>query len=118
MIGLTLDFIDLRIDWLIMTTVLRKLFVPKPGAWLPPRTVHILVIIAVGIVLTLPAVVYGLPFFGDDSAVHTLWYSNFSQQLWAGEWYPRWLQGMNGGLGSPALFYYPPASYFLTSMLH
>ncbi len=34
-----------------------------------------------------------------------------------GDLYPRWLMEMNGGLGSPVFFFYPPAPYFLTSVL-
>src|SRR5215472_15010344 len=86
------------------------LFTPVSGVRLSRWTYHMPVLIAVGVILTLPTIIYGFPFFGDDSAIHTLWYTSFSHQLWSGELYPRWLVGMNGGLGSPAFFYYPPAS--------
>lgn len=70
-----------------------------------------------GLVLTLPVLILGLPFLSDDAAFHAAWYSNFSKQLWIGDLYPRWLMEMNGGLGSPVFFFYPPAPYFLTSAL-
>ncbi|MEP7270904.1 MAG: 6-pyruvoyl-tetrahydropterin synthase-related protein [Acidobacteriota bacterium] len=69
-----------------------------------------------GIILTLPALIYGFPVHNHDGWVHTLWYSNFASQLWAGELYPRWLLGLNRGLGSPALFFYQPGPYFATSL--
>ena len=78
----------------------------------------VIVIAAAGFILTIPAVIYGIPFFSDDGVTHhAIWYTHFSEQLWAGDLYPRWLMGMNEGLGSPLFFYYPPLPYFLTSLL-
>jgi len=78
---------------------------------------HGIAIAGVGIILTLPVLILGLPFLSDDAAFHTAWYTHFSAQLWSGDPYPRWLSGMNGGLGSPVFFFYPPVPYFLTSIL-
>ncbi len=39
----------------------------------------------------------------------------FSKQFWQGELYPRWLQDMFAGDGSPIFFYYPPLAYFITA---
>lgn len=78
---------------------------------------HLLIIFSVGVILTLPVLIFGIPFLSDDGVLHALWYSHFSEQLWSGDFYPRWLMDMNGGLGSPAFFYYPPVPYFLTSIL-
>lgn len=72
-------------------------------------------IISVGLLLTLPLIVYGFPFYSSDTH-HVIWYSHFSNELWAGEFYPRWLIGMNGGLGSPTFFYYAPVPYYLTAL--
>lgn len=69
-----------------------------------------------GILFTLPALIYGFPSYNHDGWVHSLWYSHFSNQLWAGEPYPRWLHNLNQGLGSPALFFYPPLPYYVTSL--
>ncbi len=78
----------------------------------------ILVLTGAGILLTLPAIIYGIPYFSDDGVSHhALWYTHFSEQLWAGDLYPRWLMGMNEGLGSPVFYYYPPVPFFLTSLL-
>ncbi|MCX8156767.1 MAG: hypothetical protein N3J91_10025 [Verrucomicrobiae bacterium] len=52
-----------------------------------------------------------------DARFHVNWSANFSRQLWEGEVYPRWLMDMNGGLGSPAFYFYPPAPYYATSFL-
>jgi hypothetical protein len=79
---------------------------------LPP----VLLIACAGIFLTLPALLFSVPPLGDDWVVHSLWYTQFSGQLWAGDIYPRWLLDMNAGLGSPAFFYYPPIPYFITSL--
>ena len=37
-----------------------------------------------------------------DFAFYSLALDQFSAQVWAGEWYPRWLTDVNAGLGSPA----------------
>lgn len=77
---------------------------------------HIVIIILSATVLALPAVLFGFPRFGDG-ATHALWYTHFVEQLWTGDLYPRWLQGMNGGLGEPAFFYYGPVPFYITSLL-
>jgi hypothetical protein len=51
-----------------------------------------------------------------DFQYHLVWSVNFSEQLFQGELYPRWIQEMNGGLGSPDFFFYPPLPYFFTSL--
>src|SRR5215471_6999337 len=78
---------------------------------------HVVTIVGAGLFLALPVMIFGLPFLSDDAAFHASWYSNFSKQLWAGDLYPRWLMDMNGGLGSPVFFFYPPVPYYLTSLL-
>jgi len=79
--------------------------------------VHLVAIAGVGIVLTLPVLILGVPLFSDDGVTHAMWYTHFSGQLWSGDFYPRWLMNMNSGLGSPVFFYYPPVPFFLTSLL-
>jgi hypothetical protein len=78
---------------------------------------HIMVIAAAGLILTIPSIVYGFPAGGHDSQAHPTWYIQFSEQLWAGELYPRWLINENAGLGSPHFFYYAPVPYYLSSIL-
>src|SRR6266404_2263834 len=78
----------------------------------------VVLIILAGCVLTLPIILWGAPFQSDDGLAHARWYIHFSEQLWSGDLYPRWLVGMNNGLGSPVFFYYPPVPYFLTSFIH
>lgn len=74
---------------------------------------NILLIIFVGLVAVLPVLIFGFPFFGIDSTINTIFYTNFAEQFWEGELYPRWLMKMNAGLGSPTFFYYPPMAYYL-----
>lgn len=56
------------------------------------------------------------PFFWDARLAEN-WHYQFSKQFWSGELYPRWLTGMNNGLGSPVFFYYPPLPYWITSLI-
>jgi hypothetical protein len=62
-----------------------------------------------------PVIVYGYPADGWDSRYHAISARLFSDQLWSGEFYPRWLNSMNAGLGSPFFFYYPPLAYYVAS---
>jgi hypothetical protein len=71
-------------------------------------------IAGVGILLTLPIISYGWPNLGHDSINHARWLQEFSNQLRAGELYPRWLTDANGGLGSPTFYYYPPLGHYLS----
>lgn len=81
------------------------------------RILSFIVILIAGVLCVLPALLYGFPAQAADGALHAIWYTNFADQFWSGEPYPRWLAGMNGGLGSPAFFYYAPVSYYITSLL-
>ena len=78
---------------------------------------HFVAICGLGLIVTLPVVILGVPLMSDDGVTHAMWYTHFSAQLWDGDLYPRWLMNMNAGLGSPVFFYYPPVPYFLTSLL-
>lgn len=77
----------------------------------------ILLIITLSLLATIPVLRYGIP-YGYDAVEHVSWYRCFVAQLSAGELYPRWLQGMNGGLGSPDLFVYSPLPYYAAAVFH
>jgi len=75
-------------------------------------------ILGFGFVLCIP-LIFSNVFSGDDLAdFHLIWVKHFSEQFWHGDLYPRWLQNMNAGLGSPTFFFYPPASYYFTAFLY
>lgn len=75
-------------------------------------------IVAVGMLLGLPALIFGAPARGHDAVPNALLYLHFAEQLWQGEVYPRWLLGHNQGLGAPAMFLIPPLEYYLMSPLY
>jgi hypothetical protein len=52
---------------------------------------------------------------GVDLQQQSLWVRHFTTQFWGGDLYPRWFSGLFAGDGSPAFFYYPPLSYFITA---
>ena len=72
-----------------------------------PTLLYLLIVIAVSLAFTWPALVHGLPDLSNDGIDHARWGMNFATQFWQGEPYPRWLTATNGGLGAPALFFYP-----------
>jgi len=63
----------------------------------------------------LPILVLGAP-NGHSLPLDLIWMREFSGQLLAGELYPRWLSGMNGGAGSPTFFYYAPFPFYVASL--
>lgn len=68
-----------------------------------------------GLSLGLPIALLG---FDVGDQIHLVWARHFASQLWAGDIYPRWLSGMNSGLGSPTFFYYGPLPYFITALFY
>ena len=71
-----------------------------------------LLVTIAGLLLAVPLIFKGFP-VGADTAAHVNWMSNFARQVANGEPYPRWLSGMNAGLGSPVMFLYGPVTYYL-----
>ena len=74
-----------------------------------------LAILGYGVLLTLPVGWSGFV-TTDDSLNHLIMSRHFADQLWAGDWYPRWLYGMNAGLGSPVFQFYGPVPYYITAL--
>lgn len=90
---------------------------PQRASGLRYHLVPISVIVALSCLAIIPVLRFGMP-FGMDAAEHMSWYRCFVAQLGGGELYPRWLQGMNGGLGSPDLFVYGPLPYYAAAVFH
>ncbi|MGA9381632.1 MAG: 6-pyruvoyl-tetrahydropterin synthase-related protein [Phormidium sp.] len=80
--------------------------------------IHIIGIVIVGFILSIPAIFGGIFEAHDLIAFHLKWSKHFTEQFWTGELYPRWLQNMNAGLGSPAFFFYGPIPYYFSSLFH
>jgi len=76
---------------------------------------YLLALMVVGITLVMP-VFLGDFFPAHDLLYHLNWNKFFVDQFWAGDLYPRWLMGMNGGQGSPAFFFYGPIPYYAAAM--
>ncbi|MBI5907257.1 MAG: hypothetical protein HY853_01530 [Burkholderiales bacterium] len=74
-----------------------------------------LIILGYGIFLTLPAGWSGFV-VTDDSLNHLIMSRHFVDQLWAGDFYPRWMSNMNAGLGSPVFQFYGPVPYYITAL--
>jgi hypothetical protein len=68
---------------------------------------HITFLTLLGLLVCLPVLIYGLPDWGNDSIEHARWTKHFDIQVWNGELYPRWLSGVNAGLGGPSFVIYP-----------
>lgn len=75
-----------------------------------------LVIAVIGLLASLPMLLSGYPPQTHDGLYHPVWARHFSEQLWSGELYPRWLVGVNGGLGDPTFFLYPPVPFYIAAL--
>ena len=65
-----------------------------------------------------PVLWNGYPANAWDSRYNAVTGRLFSEQLWSGDLYPRWLIGMNSGLGSPHFFFYAPLGYYIAAAFH
>jgi uncharacterized membrane protein len=86
---------------------------PSPPA--PKRSLF--AVLAAGLLASIPLLLNGPIPNAHDAVPHQLWFRHFSAQFWSGELYPRWLIGMNHGLGSPVFFSYPPVPYLIPTLL-
>ena len=50
---------------------------------------------------------------GDSSKYNVAWLAEFSDALFGGVLYPRWLPGMNAGLGGADFYFYGPMPFYL-----
>ena len=76
---------------------------------------HLLIITVAGLLFALPALVSSC-LAGHDFFFHVMFSHHFTDQLLDGELYPRWMQYMNAGFGSPTFFFYAPLPYYITSL--
>ena len=74
-----------------------------------------LIILGYGLFLVLPAGWSGFV-TTTDSLNHLIMSRHFVDQLWVGDCYPRWLFGVNAGLGSPVFQFYGPVPYYITAL--
>lgn len=79
--------------------------------------VHLFAIAIVALLVMIPIFVYGIYDAHDLPDYHLRWAKQFSDQFWAGEFYPRWLLNLNAGMGSPTFFFYSPMPYYFTSLM-
>ncbi len=80
------------------------------------KALRITALVGAGLILALPVVTLGLPRFAHDGDINVLRAMLFSDQLWDGDLYPRWLAAANAGLGSPTFYFYPPVPFYAASL--
>ena len=77
-----------------------------------PGWARMAVLIVVSMILTYPFLSRGLT-DGDDRAAHLEYQHFFNEAIARGELYPRWIPGLNRGLGSPIFFVQYPLPYYV-----
>jgi hypothetical protein len=73
-------------------------------------------IAVVSVLAIAPALIHGQP-FTDSGVYDQVWAGQFAEGLARGELYPRWLPRSFGRFGAPTFWFYPPAVYYLTSLI-
>lgn len=77
---------------------------------------HLALIAGAGLLFAIPAFI-NVYLAGHDFFFHVMFSHHFTEQLRQGDLYPRWMQQMNAGFGSPIFFFYAPLPYYITSLL-
>ena len=85
------------------------------STWRQGHGLCLLIVLGVALVLVLPMLLTNCP-QGHDIRHHLIFSHHFTEQFWQGELYPRWLQKMNAGFGSPT-FFYAPLPFWITALL-
>lgn len=73
---------------------------------------HLVAIVLAAVALTYPFMVRGLV-AGHDRPAHIQYQHFFNEQIAHGEFYPRWMPGLNRGRGSPIFFVQYPLPYYV-----
>ncbi len=76
----------------------------------------VLSLFLVGLAACLPLLALGA-LDSHDRAYALLLYKDFSQQLFSGTLYPRWMDSFNNGLGAPVLYYYSPLPFYFLALI-
>jgi hypothetical protein len=73
-------------------------------------------IILLALCSVIPGLIYGPT--GIDIFTVGVWMEEFARQFLEGEFYPRWLENIFVGHGSPVFFYYPPLPFYLGTLFY
>lgn len=76
----------------------------------------IALIAAAAVILMLPWLIWGAP-NGHSYSLNVVWVAEFTEQMAAGDPYPRWLDGIWAGAGGADFFFYAPLPFWLTGLL-
>ena len=73
---------------------------------------HVALLIVAAIAITYPCLTRGLP-DGHDRIPHLSYQHFFDEQISSGDLYPRWMPGLNRGLGGGIFFMQYPLPYYV-----
>ncbi len=79
------------------------------------RGLTVLLIVLLASLILMSIALFQGRMIGQSSYLNVNWAAEFAQQLARGELYPRWLPGMNDGMGSPVFYFYGPLPFYLTA---
>src|SRR5262245_7097927 len=81
-----------------------------------PESRQVALVVAVSIAIILPAVFFGIP-SNRDLTNHFRFALSFYDAVTSGDLYPGWLAESNGGYGDASFRVYPPALYYLMTVV-
>lgn len=88
--------------------------------YLKKLTINLLPIVIITCAATIILLTHnaiGTP-IGHNTSYNMFWSYFFSDQLFSGELYPRWLLGDNNQMGSPVFYFYAPLPFYLSSIFY
>ena len=80
-----------------------------------PEAKCIVFVVAVSLLMIVPAFVFGVP-SNRDLSNHFRFALPFYDEIAAGNFYPGWLAESNHGYGDPSFRFYPPALYYVLAL--
>ncbi len=82
-----------------------------------PEKRYFLLVMA-GVLLCLPYAFHITLAPHHDALAFAIWMKEFAAQFWSGNFYPRWLHGLQDGLGRPDFYFYPPLTLWISSLFY
>lgn len=74
-----------------------------------------MLIAVVGTVFSVPNLLFGIS-HGMSHQYNISWTYEFNRLFWSGDLYPRWMDGLNNGVGSLAWWIYAPLPFYINAL--
>lgn len=79
-------------------------------------TSNLILLSLLAITVCIPGLMWGFP-HSHDILNALIGFKQFSEQIWNGEFYPRWLNNLYNGYGAPMFYYYTPLPFYIATFV-